>query len=252
VHGLLHGIHREYNQDGKLVAEGHWSGGEQHGLDTRFDAEGRKAIEHSYAYGLLDGPATRWKAGVIVERSIWVDGIERSRQLHADGKPLSELPTPTQCDTDIGLAQALERDSEEDGCITRSPLFPGIVMVGMFAHDRGCMRAQWVVDCKLVDEAPPADQLLARAGWAKASADQRLLLAQEYVRELGLAWSGSITSDPEEPIWTVLDDGGIEATVWVAEPSGMQRGRELDKLRFGFSSAGVVTRTPLEHRTIDE
>jgi hypothetical protein len=240
-----------------VLGESHWSSGEMHGLDTRWDAEGRKLLERQWKQGAQHGYAMRWKDGQIIEQSIWVDGTERSRQLFRDGKPLAQLPTPTACDDDTGLSNYLTSARgrglpDKHGCVTRMPLFPGVVMVGDFAYDRGCMGAEWVVDCKLVSPGPTSAKLLARAGWAHASGEQRIELASEWLGEFGLGYSGSISSDPDKPVWTLQPDQGIEAVLWVAEPSGMRPGREMDKIRFHFAPNGSLERQVLEHLSTDE
>lgn len=254
VNGLLHGKHRRFDLQGHRIAESDWSGGEWHGLQIVWDASGQKTAESQYEFGQQHGAATRWHAGQIIERSIHVEGNERSRQLYRDGEPLAPLPALTPCETDPGLSAMLQtaRGSglpREHACVTRMALFPGVVMLGDFAYDRGCMGTQWVVDCKLVEPGPSAAELLARVGWLRATPEQRIEIAKEYVREFGLAYSGSISSTPDEPVWTNLPDGGVEGVVWVAEPSGMRRGRELNKLRYGFAADGALTRTTLEHRS---
>jgi hypothetical protein len=139
--------------------------------------------------------------------------------------------------------------AREHACVTRMGLFPGVIMLGEFAYDRGCMSPQWVVDCKLVDPGPSAAELLARAGWARATPEQRIEIAEEYVREFGLAWSGSISWTPDEPKWTSLADGGVEGVLWVAEPAGMRPGREIAKNRYKFAADGTLTSELLEQRT---
>ena len=64
---------------------------------------------------------------------------------------------------------------------------------------------------------------------------------------IGLLNEGSIASDPSKPEWTVRPDQGIEGVMWVAEPSGMRRGSEKDKLRFSFAPDGSLQREVLEH-----
>lgn len=254
VNGLMHGKHRRYDLRGNLLEEATWAGGEWHGKQTQWDASGQKIGESWWKQGLQHGLATRWQGGVIVEQALFLDGEPVHRRLFHAGEPLAELPSPTACDTKAGLSAALvaARGSgldDEHGCMTRVALFPGVVMLGSFAYDRGCMDPEWVVDCKLVEQAPSATDLLARAGWAKATPAQRLVLAQEYMAQFGLAWSGSIAWTPDAPVWTNTPDGGVEGVVWIAEPSGMQPGRELDKMRLVFAADGALTRTQLEHRS---
>jgi antitoxin component YwqK of YwqJK toxin-antitoxin module len=255
VDGLMHGKHRELDARGNVIEESQWSGGEMHGPETRWDAEGRKLIEGQWKQGQRHGRFTRWKDGKLVEQSIWIDGNERSRQLFRQEpphEPLAELPGATACDDDAGLSNYLASARgrglpDERACVTRVPLFPGVVMVGDFAYDRGCMGSEWIVDCKLASPAPSAADLLARAGWAHANGEQRITIASEYLREFGLGNNGSISSSPDKPEWTVRPDQGIEAVLWVAAPSGMRRGTEMDKIRFTFAADGSLQREVLEH-----
>jgi antitoxin component YwqK of YwqJK toxin-antitoxin module len=249
VNGLLHGTHRAFDAEGHRLEESHWSGGELHGLQTRWNALGQRLFEGQWKNGEQH---TRFAAEQIVEKSIWIEGKEVARQLFRDGAPLATLPTPSDCDTDAGLSKVLESARgkglpDERACVTRVPLFPGVIMLGSFAYDRGCMGADFVVDCKLVTPAPSSAELLARAGWAKASGEQRLEIAEEYIREFALRNEGNVTSDPDEPQWKVLDDGGVEGVVWVAEPAGMRRGVDKDHVRFTFAADRSLAREVLQH-----
>jgi antitoxin component YwqK of YwqJK toxin-antitoxin module len=255
VAGLLHGVHRVYDDQGRQRGESHWSGGEMHGLETRWDESGAKTIERSMVDGQQHGLETRWRAGQIVERSVWVAGAQRSRQLYRDGKPLAELPEPSDCDEDPGLSRALERSRgrglpSEHACVTRNPLFPGLAVVGDFAHDAGCMGATWVVDCAVTGTALGSAAVLARAGWAEADGEQRIVIAKEYLRSFGLDHR-HLSSTPEPPQWQVRDDGGVEAIVWVSEPSGMLPRQELAKQKLDFGPDGELASETLEQRTIE-
>jgi antitoxin component YwqK of YwqJK toxin-antitoxin module len=252
VDGLMHGKHRAFDANGVLLEESEWSGGEMHGVEVRFDAEGRKRAEEHWKQGERHGYFTQWKDGQIIEQSIWVDGKQRSRQLFLDAQPLAPLPTPTACDDDAGLSNYLasargEGLPDQHACVSREPLFPGVVLIGDFAYDRGCMGSDWVVDCKLASPGPTTAELLARAGWARANAEQRITIASAYLQDFGLGNERSIVSDPSKPEWTVLPDGGVEGVMWVQEPSGMRRGSEKDKIRFTFAPDGSSKREVLEH-----
>lgn len=257
VDGLLHGTHRAFDAQGREVERSTWSGGELHGKQTQWDAQGNQGFEGQWKNGQQHGAHTRFVAGRIAEQSIWVEGRELSRRLYRDGEPLASLPPATDCDDDPGLSKYLESARgrglpKDHACVARIPLFPGVVMVGDFAYDRGCMGADFVIDCKLVDPAPKPSDLLARVGWAKATGAQRIEIAKEYVRELALGNEGSITSQPTEPQWKVLDGGGVEGVMWVVEPSGMRRGVDQDEIRFTFAADGTLKREVLQHQSTRE
>jgi len=257
VDGLLHGLHRAFDAEGQKTEESTWSGGEMHGKQTQWDEHGQLLFEGQWKLGKQHGEHTRFLAGQSVERSIWLEGNEISRQLHRDGKPLAPLPPATDCDTDAGLSTYLASARgrglpDERACVTRIPLFPGVIMLGDFAYDRGCMGADFVVDCKLAAPAPTSAELLARAGWAKATGEQRIEIATEYLREFALGNEGSISHQPTAPQWKVLDGGGIEGLMWVAEPAGMRRGVERDEVRFTFAADGTLTRAVLQHQSTED
>jgi antitoxin component YwqK of YwqJK toxin-antitoxin module len=252
VDGLLHGTHREFDANKQKLEESLWSGGKMHGKQTRWDADGNKHSEGQWKNGEQHGQFTRYAAGQIIEQSVWIDGKEISRQLFAGGEALAPLPARTECDTDPGLSKYLasargEGLPDDHACVTRVPMFPGVIMLGSFAYDRGCMGADFVVDCKLVTPPPSAADLLARAGWAKATGEQRIEIAKEYVREFALGNNGNVVGDPSEPQWKVLEDGGVEGVVWVAEPAGMRRGVDKDEIRYTFAVDGTVKREVLQH-----
>lgn len=257
AHGLLHGSHRVFDGEGRELERSRWSGGERHGLQTRWDAQGQKIFEGQWKAGEQHGEHTRFVDGKISERSIWLDGKEVARQLFRDGAPLAELPAATACDTDAGLSEYLASARgrglpDERACVTREPLFPGVIMLGSFAYDRGCMAAEFVVDCKLVTPAPSSAELLARAGWANASPEQRIEIAKQYVRVFALVYDGNVTNDPDEPQWKALGGVGVEGVVWVAEPVGMRRGVDKDRIRFTFAADGSHTREVLQHLAAGE
>lgn len=256
VHGLLHGSSQEFDGSGRQLGQSTWSGGELHGVETRWNADGHKLVEAQWKAGKRHGQLTRYAGEQIRERSIWIDGEELARQFYRDGAPIAELPPASECDSNAGLSKLLEgargRGLNEHACVTRAPLFPGVIMLGDFAYDRGCRGATFVVDCKLVEQPPSSAELLARAGWAKASGEQRIELAKVYVDQFAIGYSGSVTHEPDQPQWTVLDDGGVEGVIWVAEPAGKRPGVDKDQLRFSFAADGSSKRETLKHLSADD
>ena len=170
-------------------------------------------------------------------------------------RPVSDAaPATTACDTDDGLAQwvAGQRDAsvEKLDCVHRAADFPGVILVGSFADDRGCMPDLVIIDCARHDGPPPASLILNRAGWGRADADRRERLALSYLRQVATVFHGRVADTPAPPKTETNADGQVTVEVWIDRPAGFREGRVADRLRYTFRSDGRVTSETIGH--IDE
>jgi hypothetical protein len=77
------------------------------------------------------------------------------------------------------------------------------------------------------------------------------VLAKESLRVFALDNAGGIVANPDRPIWTTRDDGGVEGVMWIRPPSGIRRNTSMDKIRVQFSATAAMSRSRLEHRDSD-
>jgi antitoxin component YwqK of YwqJK toxin-antitoxin module len=254
AHGQAHGAHTSWHPNGQKASEMTFARDLPVGKSTHWDDQGRKTVEGQYLRGNMDGDWTYYDATGAIER---VDTYRDSDQVasvdYQDGAPLADkLPAQGDCATDQGAREAWteatgKRLDDDGGCFERARHFGGVVIVGGFAHDRGCMTMGYLLDCEHTTDLDPA-RLLARAGWKKARAENREKLAMYYLREIATRWEGGLTDDPEPARFVREPDGGITVVAWVAEPSGMRCGRTVHQMEYRFSDQGALSVKNLETR----
>lgn len=148
-----------------------------------------------------------------------------------------------------------ELDAKHE-CIERSAVFPGLVRVGHFAHDRGCRYRQVIVNCQL-DPPDVGRQVLASAGWAKADLAKR--------QQLALAWlaegedEGVLHTQPAQwpmgkaftaPQSSATDDGGLLLRYWQGKHRGKTRTTSFRSMEVRFQKDGSHS-PPQEGETVD-
>ncbi len=256
VDGQAHGTGTYWHPNGTKAEEGQYLRGARTGRWTSWDEQGRKRSEGEYRASNMEGPWTYWDEQGRIAR---VDTYRRSMMvesiIYQDGQPLTQ-PARGACRTDDEVRAAYAKATgrqlggrDHPGCIERAVHFPGIVFVGDFAHDRGCMGQAALIDCAVARLDPAA--VLARAGWAKARPELREKIALDYLREIAFVWDGSISDQPKPPSVTREPDGGITIDLWLTAPSGMQRGVTRHHHEYRFSASGTITSKKLETVTTD-
>lgn len=165
------------------------------------------------------------------------------------------------CDvrTDQGLATAYQRATgrplpKDGACVRRSETFPGLVRIGIFAMDRGCIPQGVLVGCAV---SPPGFDAAAmkKAGWQTANAARRQQLALAWLREIEDTGFQDATDLPGGKHLTAVavtpTHDGLVIEGWVEEPAGMTPEANYDKLRVTFAADG--THAPiaqLDHLTV--
>lgn len=219
VDGQEHGVHLAWFPDGKPQREAKYEAGELVGGEKIWSAPGKKQREGQYQKGRKTGTWRFYDAQGTLERiDVFDDDSRVSTAPHQDGKPVGALGALGQCATDKGLEAELraQRSLElRHGCAKRPELFPGVIVLGDFAHDYGCYKPVAYADCDL-RRPLNGTQLMARAGWKKARPVLRAQLALAYVNDIALAWSRS-----SEPTLETLPDGGLLLRASVDSPPGM-------------------------------
>ena len=256
VNGQAHGIIVHWHPNGSKASESHYSHGKASGAATSWSDQGRVVQKGQYRNDAQDGDWTFYDpaSGQVVRVDRYAAGQQLATIDYQDGKPLPRpLPAQGSCTTDQGAAAAFATQSgkkvdDERPCIRRAPHFPGLVVFGAFAHDRGCAPIGALLDCKLIQSVDAA-RLLDRAGWAAARAPAREKIAMNYLREVHIGWEGSITDDPDPPRVVAEKDGGVTITAWVREPSGMTRETPQHLTELRFSAKGSLASKVLKSMT---
>jgi hypothetical protein len=71
----------------------------------------------------------------------------------------------------------------------------------------------------------------------------------DYLREVELAWEGSMSDQPEPPRVALEKDGGVIVIAWIAEPPGMARGITRHLTEFRFAASGALATRVLRSET---
>jgi hypothetical protein len=149
-------------------------------------------------------------------------------------------------------------DEYSKGCIRRSPELSKIVVVGSFAHDRGCDFQGVFLGSRYFEEndAATSKSALNFMGWQTARQEQRERLARLWVEKGLLAFltvlvqrDEAFPDHPFQPPQAVSRESGeIIVTLWIREPPGMRRERVSQLLEYRFSKDGALAgRTMLEN-----
>jgi antitoxin component YwqK of YwqJK toxin-antitoxin module len=258
VDGQPHGTTTYWHKNGQKAQEGRNERGEQVGHWVSWDENGKKRSEGDYRANNMEGPWTYYdEQGRIVRVDHYRQSSMWESIAYKDGKPLAKSAAGSACATDDGVRAAYTKATgrqlggrDHPGCIERARHFPGIVFVGGFAHDRGCIGLAVLVDCAVGKIDPPA--VLDRAGWKQLDAGAREPVAMSYLREIEFVWEGSIDEQRQKPAFTRGADGSLTVDFWTADPSGMQRGRTIRHQQYSFSPTGAVSGKELESKHVDD
>jgi hypothetical protein len=161
----------------------------------------------------------------------------------ATGTARADCDLSTDAGVDAAFKAATGREMDKQHrCATASSTFPGLVRVGSFAYDRGCITAGVLVGCKLSPSGFEA-AAMKRAGWTTADATKRLALARAWLREVDdmdlvdtapAKFGGKKFSlpalTPSGKVWV------FEA--WLEEPPGMQPVTYFSKVHLEFAADG--------------
>lgn len=257
-HGEQVGEWTSFHENGQKRQTVSYAAGKRTGASTSWDEKGVKRSEGTYVAGNWSGDWTYWndKGEILRIDTYGDDGQKIVQRDYQDGEPLGVAPGPPgACATNLGVVQTWDKakgreisTSDEGACVWRAWGFPGVIVLGSFAHDRGCKPMGTFIDCELGEWT--SVELLARAGWNKAKPKARETIAMRYLRQIHTKYRSGLTDDPAKPVIKSGNDGSVTVTAWTARPSGMRRGRTIDKRRYKFSASGKLTVTDLETRDV--
>ena len=140
----------------------------------------------------------------------------------------------------------------DDHCIRRVAAgpFKGAVVIGAFAHDRGCIPVGVHGNCCYHgDVRKAAAPLLAAAGWGAADAAHRAELALAYTDDVINAFDGRFLREPPDdwaaakkpvvaPAATPVDGGAFTVRGWVRDPPGMINETRYDLVEHRYDASG--------------
>lgn len=131
-------------------------------------------------------------------------------------------------------------------CIVHSSTFPGLVVMGTFADDRGCIGEGVLVGCQW-NPKDAARQAMATSGWATADAAKKQMLALAWLSEI--TQTSVVASDPGgfakvNKEWTPItatpgEDGSLTLELWERAPSGMLPINDYTRVKITFSANGT-------------
>lgn len=161
-------------------------------------------------------------------------------------------------------ADASGRTLSDDACIERPGSFPSIVMVGGFAHDRGCSMESLFIDGKLQDRTSAGSwslRTLETVGFVAAERARQEEIARLYVDEVVHAFGGRFVTATgpafeleDTPAFTpvaVADHHeGFVIRGWTRRPSGMVDESGFLFMEYAFAPNGQVTATRGETFTV--
>lgn len=136
------------------------------------------------------------------------------------------------------------------GCLKRPAELPEIILVGSFAHDRGCMLDGAFVKKRFLSKQENLSQAaLESLGWRKADAGGRAELALEWTQFGLLAFGGYPLNEAKDdfrgrdfqvPQAATDDEGVVSVTLWTRQPMGMRCQTAYDRLIFKFAADGSL------------
>jgi hypothetical protein len=135
--------------------------------------------------------------------------------------------------------------SINDICINRPSEFKDLVLVGFFAHDRGCSGGLKFFKGKEVNNDTGYPAILNENGWKDKI--KREVIALNWVKNVSLAWSIPLESEDEDfkkqeeytfmPPTVTTNGDEISVAIWVREQSGKMAGASFHLLTVVFSIA---------------
>lgn len=184
----------------------------------------------------------------------------------SENNGMNEESSPKDFSNDEIVLEELNRISgskmtKDDICIQRPSRFKDLVLVGFFAHDRGCDEGMIFYKGKEVDRNTGFPEILNDNGWKEES--KREEIAMEWVKNVSLAWVNVMEKTDEDfelqeehyfrsP--TVITKGDeVIVGIWVREPSGMNHEANFYFYTVAFSIPEAdIVRTEITKRfTID-
>jgi hypothetical protein len=160
------------------------------------------------------------------------------------------------------VTEVTGKDPGEDACFAWPQSFPRVVVVGSFAHDRGCMNVGLFVD-RTFHAVGGEVAGLATRGFASAGMTDKESLARAWIDEVEHAWDGSfltaattafsVDDSPKfAPVRVRADKvGGVVVEGWVQQPPGMSDESAFVFVSYRFAKDGALSRDEKQTFAVD-
>ncbi|HEX8369964.1 MAG TPA: hypothetical protein VF604_15565 [Pyrinomonadaceae bacterium] len=177
----------------------------------------------------------------------------------AEGQDFSRYDLST--DDGVNAARAAKLGKKlpgySKGCIKRPKELPEIILVGTFAHDRGCMsEGAFVKKYFLSRQENLSEKALESLGWRKAGSTRREEIALKWTQFGLLAFGGYPMVKANEdfdgrefhaPESLTGEQGVVGVVLWTRRPAGMRCETGYERLSFIFAEDGSLQ----ERKSID-
>jgi len=142
--------------------------------------------------------------------------------------------------------------NKENVCIERPKELNGTIIIGFFAHDRGCRFNIAFVNGKQYEGVEKATKAgLNHLGWYKMKNEERTLLAMNWTKHALLRFHRPLekatpdfnlsdTPEFETPKASVNDDRSVKITLWVQQPKGMRPQKNYNLMEYTFGNDGSL------------
>ncbi len=187
----------------------------------------------------------------------------------ADGSSAKKAAEVQSLSTDEAVrkayADAIGHALDENDCIERPSSFPGVIVIGGFAHDRGCSMQGLFIDGKLQDRTTAGSwslRLLETVDFANADRPRQQDLARMYVDEVVHVFGGRFVTTSSKafdfedtpafvPVSVAEHHQGFVIKGWTRLPSGMLDESGFVFMEYAFAPSGQVTATRGERFSVD-
>lgn len=162
-------------------------------------------------------------------------------------------------------ADATGHKLDKNDCIERPSDFPGVVLVGGFANDRGCSMQGLFIDGKLQDRTSAGSwslRVLETVDFANADRPRQEEIARMYVDGIVHVFGGRFVTTASKafefddtpaftPVSVADHHEGFVIKGWTGLPSGMLDESGFVFMEYAFAPSGQVTATRGERFTVD-
>ena len=169
----------------------------------------------------------------------------------------TKQPTPAFAPDDRAAVvkaseEATGREPDEHDCVAWPASFPRVVVLGTFAHDRGCAGEALFVDRKFYATDGEVAGLATR-DFASATGEQKQALARGWVEEVAQEFSSRFLSEPSAafefpgvpkfaaPKLADGPDGGVVVSGWEKDPPGMVDEDAYNFVTYSFTTGGRMS-----------
>lgn len=182
-------------------------------------------------------------------------------------EPKPEEPEPKTADLSSEEAvraaykEQVGKELHEDDCVGQTGV-KGVVLIGGFAHDRGCRITGGFVNGKYIDEHKLMSEGLALVGWKELGSADRTALAPEWAERVLFHWGGDFVKETNKafdfkdtPAFaapaTTEDGETVVVTAWISLPPGMQDIDAYEQIELRFAPDGTIARARKDSFSVD-